>query len=137
MHLEDKNMKSAMEKEVEQRFDSYIKTVIRNAKTNYKKHESRGWQNKIMFLEDIPEYGYLFDNLDAEIFKIGNYEFEVTNTDLAEVLNNMAVALRNVAILAFMGGFSDDEIALILNMKRRTVNKHRHRALKILRECLK
>lgn len=137
MHLEDENMKSAMEKEVEQRFDSYIKTVIHNAKTNYKKHESRGWQNKTMFLEDIPEYGYLCDNFDAEIFKIGNYEFEVTNTDLAEVLNSMAVDLRNVAILAFMGGFSDDEIALILNMKRRTVNEHRHRALKILRECLK
>jgi DNA-directed RNA polymerase specialized sigma24 family protein len=133
---EDKKIRSAMEKEVEQRFDSFMKTVIHNAKANYEKHESKGWHNKTIFLEDIPEYSYECDSLGAEIFEIENFAFKVTNPDLVDVLKSMPKELRDITLLAFMGDLSDNEIALIINMKRRTVNDHKHKALIILREHL-
>lgn len=70
-------------------------------------------------------------------FVVFEYEIEITNELLAEALKQLTKRKRDVILLSFFEEMTDVEIAEKMNLVRSTVNEHKQRSLKILKEYMK
>ena len=65
------------------------------------------------------------------------FEIEITNDLLEEALKHLTKRKRDVILLSFFEEMSDVEIAKKMKLVRSTVNEHKKRSLKILKELMK
>lgn len=107
---------------------NYIITVTRNYCFNYLRRKNKHPED---LLDDILEpLTNLDDVLDTLIIK-------EQIKQLAEEIHKLDDIYKSVLELKYIAGFSNDEIASILKIKKKTVEMRLYRANKLLREKLK
>lgn len=107
---------------------NYIITVTRNYCSNYLRRKNRHLEDH---LDDIPEPQTNSDDiLDSLIIKEQIHQ-------LAEEINKLDDIYKSVLELKYIAGFSNDEIASFLNIKKKTVEMRLYRVNLLLRKKLK
>lgn len=107
---------------------NYIITITRNYCSNYLRSKSRHPED---FLDEIPE---------PQTNSNGILDYLITKEhihQLAEEVHKLDDIYKSVLELKYINGFSNDEIASFLKIKKKTVEMRLYRANLILRERLK
>ena len=122
---------------ISQMFDSYIKKVLKNYRTDYIRRNRTKWENE-SFLEDLSfekreNLMKTVSEVDTEnIYLIGDKVYS------DEMIHKMVSCLPEknsiVVTLHYFDELSDDKIAEILGISRKGVNKRRRMGLRLLRE---
>lgn len=128
---------------VEQRFDSFCKKTLRNAKMNIQKKEDREKENvkKLIMqlknsLEGCTDNITLRDKYPSDLhqFNVDQYQFGIENEKLAKALLSLPDNKRNIILLKYFWDMTDDEIANYLKQVRTTVMRQRTRTLSALKQ---
>ncbi len=87
------------------------------------------------------KYPELFTSLDvypseSTIFDVQGIKIAITNDDLAEGLNKLSEYSRNVILMAFVLGESNEEIARTMGRCRSTISVQKKSGLKKLRKYM-
>lgn len=107
---------------------NYIITITRNYCSNYLRSKMRHPED---ILDEIPETQTNLDEiLDSLIVKEQIHH-------LAEEINKLEDIYKSVLELKYITGFSNDEIASFLKIKKKTVEMRLYRANQLLRKKLK
>lgn len=132
---------SQFEETIRHQFDRVCKLALKGEKIDYIRHMEYLRKNEVMLselsqkeldclsIED--EY-----NLESYKFQALNYDVEVKDSLIAEALTSLTKRKRDVILLSYFVGMSDAEIARKMKVVRSTVNEHRKRSLKILKEVM-
>ena len=120
-------------------FDYYCKRILKNEAIDIQRNKQYMREKQVSFSELTPEqlnqlYTYDTYSTDYTKFQVLELDVDIKNDLLAEALNGLSDKKRNVVLLSYCFGYSDVEIAEMLNLVRRTVNDIRHNALKDLKE---
>lgn len=124
---------------ISHRFDSYIKKVLKNYRTDYIRKNIDRWENEC-FLEEL-EFSRR-ENLmrtenranDNSIHLVGNRI--ITDEMIREKIDLLPKKKSIVITLHYFDEVSDENIAELLGITRRGVNKRRKAALNLLKEFL-
>lgn len=126
------------EAKLEAIFDSYCKTVIRNAGRNIHKRYMRLLKNEV--LVDFASGGFLdgttiYDDFPSDILHIEykGKSYPVRSIALHERLSQLPFTQLEALILKYWCGHTDQQIAGAIGVSARTVRNRRSRALNILR----
>ena len=119
-------------------FDSYCKTVIRNASRNIHKRYVRLLKSEVSV--DFSSGGFLdgtttYDDLPSDILHIEfqGKSYPVRSITLYEKLSQLLPAQLEVLILKYWCGHTDQQIADAIGVSARTVRNRRSRAINTLR----
>lgn len=127
----------SMDKESETmgyQFDAFCSKVLINEARDIQR-QRKGYYSKIVPLNSeecyqdvhlITEDHY---NVFDEKFEVFHQEIPIENSHLAKALRSLTSKKRKIILLAYMFGLNDEEISLVLQIPRRTVNYHRNSAL--------
>lgn len=121
-------------------YDSYIKTVLRNFRTDYIRRNKNKWKNEC-FLEELPfnkKENILKThdkNKDKNIYLIDNKM--ITSDMIHEAINKLPNTKSIVINLHYFDDYTDTRIAKILGITQEGISKRRRTALKLLKELLK
>ena len=130
---------------VEQRFDSFCKKTLRNARRNIKKKEDREKENDRQLLmqlksslEDCSGKNTLKDKYPSDFyqFTVDHYLIEIENDQLARALETLSGKKRNIVLLAYFLDMTDQEIASNLDTSRALVQKQRQKSLNTIKQIL-
>lgn len=121
-------------------FDSYCKTVLRNASRNIKRTQINREKHVIMAGEQLQ---YLFDQQGGEdtysLYHLTIHADKFSCVVFNETLHRAMLALpeqqRMVLMLDFWKGWPDEKIAKNMQITTRTVYNLRQRAFKAIRSC--
>ena len=124
---------------ISHRFDSYIKKVLKNYRTDYIRKNIDRWENEC-FLEEL-EFSRR-ENLmktenranDNSIHLVGNRI--ITDQMIHEKIDLLPEKKSIVITLHYFDEVSDENIAELLGITRKGVNKRRKAALNLLKEFL-
>ena len=124
---------------ISHRFDSYIKKVLKNYRTAYIRKNIDRWENEC-FLEEL-EFSRR-ENLmktenrtnDNSIHLVGNRI--ITDEMIHEKIDLLPEKKSIVITLHYFDEVSDENIAELLGITRKGVNKRRKAALNLLKEFL-
>ena len=124
---------------ISHRFDSYIKKVLKNYRTDYIRKNIDRWENEC-FLEEL-EFSRR-ENLmktenranDNSIHLVGNRI--ITDEMIHEKIDLLPEKKSIVITLHYFDEVSDENIAELLGITRKGVNKRRKAALNLLKEFL-
>ncbi len=124
---------------ISHRFDSYIKKVLKNYRTDYIRKNIDRWENEC-FLEEL-EFSRR-ENLmktenranDNSIHLVGNRI--ITDEMIHEKIDLLPEKNSIVITLHYFDEVSDENIAELLGITRKGVNKRRKAALNLLKEFL-
>ncbi|MGI6181786.1 MAG: RNA polymerase sigma factor [Agathobaculum sp.] len=119
-------------------FDSYCKTVLRNASRNIKRTQINRKKHEAVENEQIQ---YLFDQQGSEdtypffdlTIHADKFSCVVFNETLHKALLSLPDQQRTVLMLDFWYGWSDEKIAKHMKVTSRTVYNLRQRAFKAIR----
>jgi len=119
-------------------FDSYCKTVLRNASRNIKRTHINRKKHEAIADEQIQ---YLFDQQSSEdiypffelMIHADKFSCVVFNETLYEALRDLPDQQRTVLMLDFWQGWSDEKIAKYMGVTARTVYNLRQRAFKAIK----
>lgn len=118
-------------------FDSYCKTVMRNASKNFKRTQANRQKYVIVGNEQIQ---YILDLQGHDdtypsdvLIHAGKFSCVVSNEMLYKVMLSLPKQQRMVLILDFWYGWSDEKIARYMKISARTVYNLRQRAFKTIR----
>lgn len=114
------------------RFTSFLTVVVKNAQIDYVRKNSKN--NKIIFLQTIPECAVSFDEQYNHI--ISNSDFEFEEEKLAAAFQELPLLKQQILKYTFYEQLSASEIAARLNCSTGYVYLQKHRALKKLRDVL-
>ena len=119
-------------------FDSYCKTVIRNASKNLKraranhlKHQTGG-SGQMQYLFDLHGHTSTYPS-DQLMIHADKFSCVVFNEELYEALLSLPQQQRTVLILDFWYGWPDEKISRYMGVTTRTVYNLRQRAFKTIR----
>ncbi len=132
---------SDYEKIVEQRFDSFCKTVLRNCARNiYAENKRRNEKCISLELLTQAELSQLafYDTYNAEsiCFTIHEYSIFVESLLIAEAIGELPKRQQDIILLSFFLDLKDVEIATLMNLANSTVHYHKSTALKKLRKIM-
>lgn len=134
------NTKSG-EKYKQHAFDSYCKKIIKNEARNIYKELERRNKREISLdqlamkdLNKIAIYPEYF--LDEHSIKLKEDIIQINDEHIMEIIMNLSEKHRSIILFAYFFNMSDREIAEELNLVRRTVSRHRNKALTELRKYL-
>lgn len=122
---------------ISQMFDSYIKKVLKNYRTDYIRRNMKKWENE-SFLEDLSfekreNLIKTVSEIDtANIYLIGDKAY--SDEMIHEKVNSLPEMNSIVVTLHYFDELSDEKIAEILGISRKGVNKRRRTGLRLLRE---
>lgn len=125
--------------EIQQMFDNYIKTCLRNFMNNYRKAQERQSVREVLFSE-LPDH--YIDRLQAPIdanilhhyFEALEYPVAVESDELSQALQQLSSEKRTIILLYYFLGMTDGEIGTLLNSKQERIKKTRQRTLVYLRK---
>lgn len=104
-------------------FNSYIYRMTLNHSINFVRANKQQFREALV---DVPYNQMIEDFIDIR----GKEAF------IASIVNNMPKQRRKVFVMSRIEHKSNEEIALLLNIKRKTVENHLNLALRELRACL-
>lgn len=109
-------------------FTAWLEKLLHYAKLDYIKKEKDRFY--IISIDVIPEYHLSYE----PSFKTKHEKFE--NEKLEDAFFSLTELRKKVIYLYFIQGFTTDEIAKMLNLNPKNVNKIKERALSSLRNIL-
>lgn len=123
------------------RFDSYCKRTLKNEAYDCYREIRKHIQKEVFFSELSEkewEQLYMEDqyNLEAYNFRVREYDIEVKDVLLAEVLKLLSDKKREVVLMAYFLEMSDTDIAKLMDLRQSTIHYHRTSSLKTLKEYL-
>ena len=122
-------------------FDSYVKSVLRNACMNMKRNEEK---RKSLISNDSGSYETVLDIHGLEdtkfskniIFDEHGYQCQLSDIHLYDAMLLLTKKQTTVLIMEFWYGFRVGEIAKELHISERAVRLRRENAFRIIRENL-
>lgn len=126
---------------VRHQFDRKCKMALKSELVDYIRHMDYLNKHEVILSELTErEMGGLFitDDYDVESFHFQalGYDIKLKNVLLAEALTTLTERKRDVIMLSYFQGMSDTDIARKLNLDRSTVNEHKKRSLKLLKQMM-
>ena len=122
---------------LEQTFDSFCKTVIKNASISLRRHYKYLYEYEVplseaetYFVEDTYELESVELHLDEHVFQIKDIE-------LAAVISSLPIKRRNVILMSFFLEYSDTELARIYDIAPSAIAYRKECALNQMRELLR
>lgn len=133
---------SDFQKNVQCRFESCLKKVVRHVVKDYQQELKRRKDKEVLFCE-LPEI--CVENLavwddhetDYTLFSVCGIDIRVFDDELAHALKKLPERKRNNVLMYYFLEMSDTEIASIMNHSRGTIFKHRQSALESMKKILK
>lgn len=133
---------TASQKEtIRYQFDSFCRKILREECRDYFRHMN--WRNRheVSFLDLSDEQTILLQTVDEYAvektwFQAQEYAIGIHDDQLAEALAALSVEKRDVILLAYFLGMTDQEIADKLNAVRSTVQYRRSCSLKEMKKRL-
>ena len=125
----------------EEQFDSFCKKLLRNHARNYEK-QLRMIKSRECFAEDVcrdcsfQRYFSVPSHEEAYVFKVMNMDIAIKDFLLGAALEKLEDEQRDIVLLSYFFGLTDQEIAEYLNLIRRTVSYRRGTTLKQLKKFL-
>ncbi|MFQ8921361.1 MAG: RNA polymerase sigma factor [Clostridium paraputrificum] len=129
------------EKNKQHAFDSYCKKIIKNEARNIYKEIKRKNEREIsieqLTMKDMgkisifPEYCF-----DESCIRCEEETIQIHDEEMMKIIMNLPEKQRSIIIFSYCFNMSDREIAEELNLVRRTVSRHRNKALMNLRKAL-
>ena len=125
----------------QEQFDSFCKKILRNHVRNHEKQIRRN-RSRECFSEDVwkdhsrQQYFFVPPNEDVYTFRVMNMDVSVTNFFLGAALEKLEEDRRDIVLLFYFLGLTDQEIAEYLNLIRRTVSYRRGTTLKQFKKIL-
>ncbi|HFK6936546.1 TPA: sigma factor-like helix-turn-helix DNA-binding protein [Listeria monocytogenes] len=122
---------------VQHTFDYFCKKVMKNEKFNYDKVLKRKRQYEVP-LERINDLNrgninLSYDYKEERVFSVFGIDVIVMDIILAEALSYLEKNNRDILLLSYFLNLTDEEVAVKLNISRRTLTFWRHKALKELK----
>ncbi len=129
------------EEHIQHTFDAFCKKVLRNEARDFLDELARSRRREIFFSElpvEVMEQLSTNDTYFAgdKTFGVLDYAVYVDNDDLAEAIATLPIDKRDIILLSYFLEMSDNEIATLLNMVRRSVTYRRSATLKLLKELM-
>lgn len=130
---------SDFQKNVQCRFESCLKKVVRHVVKDYQQELKR---RKVLFCE-LPEI--VVENLavwddhetDYTLFSVCGMDIRVLDDELAEALKQLSEKNRNNVLMYYFLEMSDSEIAKFQNISRSGVFQNRYNSLELMKQILK
>ncbi len=122
-------------------FDSYCKRVLKHEACNGHREINRRARMEIS-ISDLPEEAMeqlaVYDKFpwDFNSFQVGNEEILIENDLLAEGLEALPEKERNILLMYYFLNMTDHEIADDLGLARRSVNRYRQNAYRLLKKLM-
>jgi len=131
-------LEQSEEEKLQAIFDSYCKTVIRNASRNIHKHNKRQLKNEI--LVDFSSGGFLDEATQSQEFPSERlfvtykaHSYPVKSLKLYEMLMQLSPKQLEVIVLKYWCKHTDQKAADLVGVTARTVRNRRTLALKKIR----
>ena len=132
------NDTSDYEKIVEQQFDSFCKTVLRNqARTIYAEHKR--WNEKFVSMESLA-HGELsklctYDNYEVECICLMTHGYKIPIEDIliAQAIESLSSRQQDIILLSFFLSMKDVDIATLMNLAKSTIHYNKRKALQKLK----
>ncbi|MCA0385294.1 MAG: sigma-70 family RNA polymerase sigma factor [Firmicutes bacterium] len=127
------NQSPSVEQIVCMKFDSFIKTCLRNELRNIEKYEKRLRSRELM----ISDFSLIEGKSDiAEIvipdFIVKGLEISIKDPDLLEALQKLTARERELILLIHFTGFKPKDISEQMNVVERTIyNQHKKILIKL------
>ena len=124
---------------ISHRYDAYIKTVLKNFRTDYIRKNRDRWENEC-FIEDLP-----FSRKESLMGRKGDSDGEAflrvndrnyTKERIEEAIRLLPRKCSVVITLHYYRDLSDSKIGKMLGLAQKGGNYRRNEALKLLREML-
>ena len=122
--------------------DKFFRTVIKNTILNYFRDMCK-LQNSDISIANIDDYIEIVADSTAEErvyrtehIRIKNISVEISDPQLGQALNDLTASQRTVILENVVLGLALSEIADELHICLRMVQKHKHNALRKLREAM-
>ena len=127
-------------RQIEKQFHNYCLTVLKHEASDIRDEYVRK-KEKETFLEDLTvnellELSVLDELEKPTVFAVGEDFVFVQNEELAEALKQLTERKRELILLYFFLDKTDQEIAALYRMLRRTVTYQRKSSLKQLKQYL-
>ena len=127
-------------RQIEKQFHNYCLTVLKHEASDIRDEYVRQ-KEKETFLEDLTvnellELSVLDELEKPTVFAVGEDFVFVQNEELAEALKQLTERKRELILLYFFLDKTDQEIAALYRMLRRTVTYQRKSSLKQLKQYL-
>ena len=127
-------------RQIEKQFHNYCLTVLKHEASDIRDEYVRQ-KEKETFLEDLTvnellELSVLDEVEKPTVFVVGEDFVFVQNEELAEALKQLTERKRELILLYFFLDKTDQEIAALYRMLRRTVTYQRKSSLKQLKQYL-
>lgn len=117
-------------KSIQHQFDAYCKKVIRNEAKNIRKRNSRIYENEKP-LDYLNESEYQQNHFaEQDVYILYGMEILISDQRLSEMIDDLSEKKRKIVLLYYFAGFTDEEIAKILNMSTSGVWYQRNKAIK-------
>ena len=128
------------EKTIVHQFDSFCREAIRRGAGNAFRVAENRRKHQIL-LDDLDEIASELVSADeypstCEVYRVMDQEIAIHNEKLANALNRLAATRCEILLMAFFLEMTDNEIALVLQIPRRTVNYQRNVALQQLNQIM-
>ena len=120
-------------------FDSLCKKVLREYSRDIERQRKRRNEKEVIFsgmseteMADL----YVEDEYpsDNAWFCVLGYQIEIQNELLADAIASLSEEMRDILLLSYFLEMNDVEIAELMNMIRRTVQRRRCSSLEMIRE---
>ena len=123
--------------ELQERFDSYCRKVLKNAAYNMADSATRRLKYEHLTLEKVPERYYEEDeaaNLDSVRISAGNTSITIRDRELADALLRLQDRKREILILSDVLQYTLSEIAEELKISYETAKSTKSKAVRELRK---
>lgn len=122
-------------------FDRFCVVCIRNEWISWLREQKRMVDREVNMEPAATKYPELFTSLDvypseSTIFDVQGIKISITNNDLAEGLSKLSEYSRNVILMAFVLGESNEEIARTMGRCRSTISVQKKNGLEKLRKYM-
>ena len=122
-------------------FDSYCKKIIKNETKDYYSELKKRQVNEVLFSE-LSEWElnklYTYDTYDTDFvfFSVLGFDIFIRDCCLADALSALPERKRNIILLSYCVGLTDEEIGRKLSLIRATVQYNRTSGIKFLRRYI-
>lgn len=127
---------------IESRFDSFCKTVMKNYARDWYRAKRRRGANEVLFSE-LPDGALIepihidrMDSLERHRFDDLGRTVSIEDDNLAWALSALSQRKRQIILLSYFFGMTDQQIGVRLNVVRSTIQATRTKALREMRELL-
>lgn len=132
---------SSSYEKIQHQYDTLAKKTLKGEARSYLRAIARRAAREVVFSDlganDLNQL-FLLDEYNAEysIFQVSSFDIIVKDELLGAALTALSERKRNIVLLSYYLDMSDEEIAVLLNVVRSTIFRHRKNALEEIKRYM-